>query len=90
MPLFSREMQAVLKDSLDSVDLVRAAGETGKEIRFRLIPYRAVGVRSGLLAAFSPDMLKLDGKEVTDPLVAISPGPVSDGGAYSALAGADQ
>ena len=52
---------------------------------FRLLPYRAVGVRSGLLLCFKADGAELDGQS----LGALSPTPVSDGGGYAALWGGD-
>lgn len=51
----------------------------------RLIPYRAVGVSGGLLLAL-PCSITL-GKQSRLGLVAFSPTPVSDGGAYDALTG---
>ena len=51
----------------------------------RLIPYRAVGVRTGLLLALPCEITI--GKETKLDLVAFSPTPVSDGGAYDALTG---
>ena len=55
--------------------------------RVRLIPYSAVGVKSGFLLAFRPDHLTVGGVEDKKSLLAISPTRVSDGGQYSALAG---
>ncbi len=51
----------------------------------RLIPYRAVGTKRGLLLAI-PCTVSLEHKTQTQ-LVALSPTPVSDGGAYEALIG---
>ncbi len=51
----------------------------------RLIPYRAVGISEGLLFAL-PCHITLD-KTQYYGLVAFSPTPVSDGGAYEALTG---
>lgn len=56
-----------------------------KQLSPRLIPYRAVGVASGLLLAL-PCKIMLEKKCYTG-LVAFSPTPVSDGGAYDALTG---
>lgn len=56
--------------------------------RFRLLPYRAVGVERGLLLAVRMDEVRLGGAVQEGTLVAISPGPVSDGGSYQVLAGA--
>lgn len=55
--------------------------------RFRLLPYRTVGVECGLLLAVRPDSVSLEGQEHSPMLVAISPTPVSDGGGYRALVG---
>lgn len=54
----------------------------------RLIPYRAVGVSSGLLLAL-PCRITLGGHSRRG-LVAFCPTPLSDGGAYDALIGAEQ
>lgn len=51
----------------------------------RLIPYRAVGVDGGLLLAISCN-ITLEGKKIGS-LIAFSPTPLSDGGAYDALIG---
>ena len=51
----------------------------------RLIPYRAVGTKRGLLFAI-PCTVSTEHKTQTQ-LVALSPTPVSDGGAYEALIG---
>ena len=51
----------------------------------RLIPYRAVGTSSGLLLAI-PCRITI-GKDRRMGLVALSPTPLSDGGAYDALTG---
>ncbi len=56
-----------------------------REYSPRLIPYRAVGISSGLLFAL-PCEITLEHKCYTG-LVAFSPTPVSDGGAYDALTG---
>ena len=54
---------------------------------FRLLPYQAVGVRSGLLLCFRADRVRMDGQELGRVTVALSPTPVSDGGGYAALWG---
>ena len=46
--------------------------------RFRLISYKAVG-GSGLLAAFRPDYLSIDGKERSDVLIALCDEARGDG-----------
>ena len=90
MPLFTEGERHVLLEYGDNPMAIpeEAAKLTGKNM-FRLVPYRAVGVKGGFLAAFKPDRLCYDGKEVQNPLVAVTLSTVSDGGSYSALAGAD-
>lgn len=53
--------------------------------KFRLLPYRAVGVDCGMLLALRLDQLTIDGKEYPNHLVALSPTPLTDGGSYRAL-----
>lgn len=53
--------------------------------RFRLLPYRAVGVDQGLLLAVRADSVSVAGRDLGPRLVALSPTPVSDGGGYDAL-----
>ena len=53
--------------------------------RFRLLPYRAVGVGEGLLLCFRADEAALAGKSLGEVTVAISPTPISDGGGYNSL-----
>lgn len=52
-----------------------------------LIPYRAVGVNSGMLLAFRAEEVKVGNKRLGTLLVALSPNPVDDGGGYQALIG---
>lgn len=56
-----------------------------RELSPRLIPYRAVGTTSGLLLAI-PCEITMENQTKTG-LIALSPTPVSDGGAYEALTG---
>ncbi|MCR5663521.1 MAG: sigma-E processing peptidase SpoIIGA [Oscillospiraceae bacterium] len=59
----------------DPLALLQKPGQAG---RFRLIPYRAVGA-AGLLAAFRPEELRIDGKTETGRLVAVSESARGDG-----------
>ena len=59
------------------------------ELKPRLIPYKTVGVASGLLLAVCPEEIKVDGKK-EQLLLAFSAVPVSDGGGYEALIGGAQ
>lgn len=53
----------------------------------RLLPFRAVGTDWGLLLALRADRVIADGHTLGPLLIALSPGPVSDGGAYQGLIG---
>ncbi len=61
----------------DSAGIVSAPALAG---RLRLIPYTAVGTKSGLLPAFRPDSITLDGKKRDDIIVAVAPNAVSGDG----------
>ena len=53
----------------------------------RLVPYRAVGVASGVVLAFPTPKVRVNGRDMGSLLLALSPTPVSDGGAYQGLFG---
>lgn len=59
------------------------------ELKPRLIPFKTVGVESGLLLGVCPEEIKVDGKK-EQLLLAFSAVPVSDGGGYEALIGGAQ
>ncbi len=67
----------------EMLEYLHAAGERG----FRLLPYRSVGVSSGLLLLVQSDSVKLAGQEYRAVPIALSPTPVSDGGGYDGLWG---
>ena len=68
---------------VESVGWLHNAGIKGS----RLIPYRAVGPEYGMLLAVRADRVTLNGKPLGSLLIALSPGPVSDGGGYQGLIG---
>ncbi len=61
--------------------------EVGQSGRFRLVPYRAVGVDSGLLLAYKPDHVRVGKRIRHDLLLAVAPTRLSDGAAFSAVVG---
>ncbi len=89
LPLFPEDRRPDPSDLRDPAGALERLG-AGKENApsFRLLPYRAVGVERGLLLAARVDRVTLGGRDCGRQLVALSPTPVSDGGAYRALAGA--
>lgn len=60
---------------------------SGCDTAFRLIPYSAVGLERGLLLAFKPESVTVNGKNAAGLLVAVSPTRLSEGGVYSAIVG---
>ena len=87
-PLFPREHRPGPGDLTDPAAALARLGTGEWRGRFRLLPYRSVGVDRGLLLAVRVDALELDGQGSGPVLVALSPTPVSDGGGYQALIGA--
>ena len=90
-PLFSPNIAGTLSglgQKGAAVILEELSERSERAIRFQLIPYSAVGVSGGMLLAFRPDEIVLDGKSRTGMLLALSPNSVSEGCAYSALVGA--
>ena len=57
---------------------------------FTLLPFCSVGVTSGLLLAIWSDYIEVEENRHRKILLALSPGPVSDGGGYQALWGAEE
>ena len=57
----------------------RLASSSRDVARFRLLPYSAVGVESGLLLAVRADWASVNGKRRERLLLALSPTPVGDG-----------
>ncbi len=90
-PLWSDRERAVLR----RLEALGPAGaleilNTLEGGRFRLIPYRAVGVAGGLLLCLRVDQAVIGGETLAGLTVALSPGPVSDGGGYGALWGGNE
>ena len=57
---------------------------------FSLLPFRSVGVPAGLLLAFRSDRITVGKVVHRRTLLALSEGPISDGGAYQALWGGER
>ena len=86
-PLLPPEVILTSPDLRDPVEGLERLSGLWEPSRFRLLPYRAVGVSCGMLLALRVDRAVIDGHERRLVLVALSPGPVSDGGGYRALVG---
>ncbi len=69
-----------LEAELSSYDCTKIPVEPSLAGKIRLISYSAVGTGSGMLAAFRPDSITVDGQPRGDIIVAISPTPVGGEG----------
>ncbi len=85
--LFPKGLRLRPSDLEAPVETLQALAKHPFGKRFRLLPYRAVGVRCGMLLAMRVDVLEVEGQCCLRPLIALSPTPVSDGGAYRVLMG---
>ncbi len=88
----SKLLRPLFPDCLDALHLEDPGCLVSKiscnkayERRFRLIPYSSLGNSKGLLAAFRPDSIHIDGKETDDVLIAISHDLISQNGTYNAI-----
>lgn len=71
---------------LDPIAALKALQKRCPQVRFRLLPYRAVGVPSGLLLA-APCSARVGGRRTVRVLTALSPTSVSGTGGCEALMG---
>ena len=86
--LFPKEHRPGPADLADPAAALTRLGTGAWRARFRLLPYRSVGVERGLLLCVRLDGLEVNGQGRGPVLAALSPTPVSDGGGYQALIGA--
>ena len=82
------DVGARLIKSMNAVEFAETMNCLNMGCKLLLIPYKAVGTQSGLLAAFKPDKTVINGKIDNTYIIALSPNSVGDGGAYTALMGA--
>lgn len=75
-------------DTLPKKEFALAIETLPIDCKFKLVPYKTVGHEFDMLLAFRPEQISIGGKRADGALVAISPNPISDGGAYTALTGA--
>lgn len=87
LSLFPRSW-AVTREHIEKpIEAMEFLSEIESGRKFRILPYRAVGVDCGMLLALRVDSVRIDGVDYPKQLVALSPTAVSDGGGYSALVG---
>lgn len=92
--VYWKAVQSLLPELSDKalqqpVDTFEHLVKCSPQRHWRLLPYRAVGVE-GVLLAFRASQVQLDQQMLRHMTVALSPTPVSDGGAYLGLLGGKQ
>ncbi len=88
--LWTEEMRIVLFSKSAPEEKMAQLYQMHESIRFTLLPFRSVGTPSGLLLAVHSDYIRIGEKTLPHTLIALSDGPVSDGGGYQALWGGMQ
>ena len=78
---------AILRENSAPEAAMARLYDGGSRLHFTLLPFRSVGTESGLLLAVRSDYIALHRRRMPRTLIALSPGPVSDGGGYCALWG---
>ena len=88
--LWPPEVIAVLRQPLAPEEKMVQLHRMSRGKDFSLLPFRSVGVPAGLLLAFRSDAVTVGGRDHRRALLALSEGPLSDGGAYHALWGGEE
>lgn len=89
LSLFDSKITDILIEKAENpAEIIEKLSQYG--LMFRLLPYSAVGLERGMLLAFKPDKVIINGKDKSGTLVAISPTRLSEGGIYSAIVGSQE
>lgn len=88
--LWPPEVARILAQPAPPEEKMARLYQTGSPVRFTLLPFRAVGTAAGLLLAVRSDYIEVEGRRYPRTPVALSEQPVSDGGGYHALWGAEE
>lgn len=81
------DIRNILTSTIPAEEKMAKLYNSGVGAVFTLLPFRSVGVSSGLLLATRSDYIKIGKSTHRRALIALSQTPVSDGGAYQALWG---
>ena len=88
--LWTPEVARVLAENVPPEVKMARLHRMGCTVRFTLLPFRAVGTEAGLLLAARSDYIEVNGRRYPRTPVALCEQPVSDGGGYHALWGAEE
>ena len=87
MDLLPETDAAILREQTSPEMAMAKLYAAGSRLHFTLLPFRSVGTESGLLLAVRSDYITLHRRKIPRTLIALSAGPLSDGGGYCALWG---
>ena len=85
--MLPEDERQILEEKNPPEETVARLYAAGSGLHFTLLPFRSVGAESGLLLAVRCEYIMVHRRRIPRTLVALSPGPVSDGGGYCALWG---
>ena len=88
--LWTPEVEAVLGAAIPPEEKMVRLHHEGIGTEFTLLPFRSVGVSSGLLLAVRSDYIKVGKRTYPNTLIALCDSSVSDGGCYQALWGGEE
>ena len=88
--LWTPDVEAVLGAAIPPEEKMVRLHHEGIGTEFTLLPFRSVGVSSGLLLAVRSDYIKVGKRTYPNTLIALCDSSVSDGGCYQALWGGEE
>lgn len=81
--LWPPDVAAVLASPLPPEEKMARLHRLGATVTFTLLPFRSVGVPSGLLLAARSDYIEINGRRYPRIPVALTEHPISDGGCHA-------
>lgn len=90
LDLWPDEVRTILRQNVPPEEKMVALHRLKHGAAFCLLPFRSVGVSAGLLLACRSDQITVERCVYRKILLALSQGPLSDGGAYHALWGGER
>jgi len=90
LALWPPEVRYILQRTAPAEEKMAALHAVCRGGDFCLLPYRSVGVSAGLLLAYRSEQITVERRVYRRTLLALSEGPLSDGGAYHALWGGER
>ena len=79
------DVEKILDEKISVEEKMARLHTCGTQLRFSLLPYKAIGTSCGLLLSVKSDYLLVDGRRYEGTLVALWEGEIADGTGYQAL-----